>query len=202
MSTRTAPGPRERLLEAAQELTYRHGVGVGVDTLLKNANVARRSLYEHFGGKDGLISEVLRRSAAEDEAGYEQTMRAAGDDPHERLLAVFDKLATVIAQPDFRGCRYLAADLALADPNHPGHTITRHYRERVSQLLAGELVRLGHPQPAHAADQLLLLIDGVMAAGATRPDTNPAASARELAEQILAQHGSQADPRSPTRLGP
>ncbi|MEV5283464.1 hypothetical protein [Streptomyces sp. NPDC052811] len=136
-----------------------------------------------------MIAEVLRRSAAEDEVGYAQTMRAAGDDPHERLLAVFDELATVIAQPGFRGCRYLAADLALADPNHPGHAITRHYRERVSQLLAGELVRLGHPQPAHAADQLLLLIDGVMAAGATRPDSNPAASARELAEQILAQHG-------------
>ncbi|MFD0154476.1 TetR/AcrR family transcriptional regulator [Streptomyces sp. NPDC055721] len=159
-----------------------------MDALLKNANVARRSLYEHFGGKDGLIAEVLRRSTAEDEAGYEQTMRAAGDDPRERLLAVFDKLATIIAEPDFRGCRYLAADLALADPDHPGHAITRQYRERVSRLLAGELVRLGHPRPAHAADQLLLLIDGVMAAGATRPDTDPAASARELAEQILAQH--------------
>ncbi|MFE2561020.1 TetR/AcrR family transcriptional regulator [Streptomyces sp. NPDC059352] len=191
MSTSTKPGPRERLLEAAKELTYSHGVGVGVDALLKNANVARRSLYEHFGGKDGLIAEVLRRSTAEDEAGYEQTMRAAGDDPRERLLAIFDKLATIITQPDFRGCRYLAADLALTDPDHPGHAITRHYRERVTRLLADELARLGHPRPAHAADQLLLLVDGVMAAGATRPDTSPAASARELAEQILAQHATE-----------
>lgn len=191
MSTRTAPGPRERLLQAAQELTYRHGVGVGVDALLKSANVARRSLYEHFGGKDGLIAEVLRRSAAEDEAAYEQTMRAAGDDPRERLLAIFDKLATVVVDPDFRGCRYLAADLTLADPDHPGHAITRQYRDRVTQLLADELVRLGHPRPAHAADQLLLLIDGALAAAATRPDTNPVASARELAEQILAQRGSR-----------
>ncbi|MFD0889640.1 TetR/AcrR family transcriptional regulator, partial [Streptosporangium algeriense] len=55
MATRTGPGPRERLLEAAGELTYRQGVGVGVDALLKAANVARRSLYEHFGGKDGLV---------------------------------------------------------------------------------------------------------------------------------------------------
>ncbi|MFD8637974.1 TetR/AcrR family transcriptional regulator [Streptomyces sp. NPDC059656] len=73
MTTTTAtaaakPGPRERLLLAAQELTYTQGVGVGVDALLKAAGVARRSLYEHFGGKDGLIAEVLRRSTAEDEA--------------------------------------------------------------------------------------------------------------------------------------
>lgn len=185
-ATRTEPGPRERLLAAAQELTYRHGVGVGVDALLKGANVARRSLYEHFGGKDGLIAEVLRRSAAEDVARYEETMRAAGDDPRERLLAVFDKLATVVTDADFRGCRYLAADLALADPAHPGHEVTRRYRERVSRLLADELVRLGHPRPDRAAGQLLLLIDGALAAGATRPGTDPVAAARELAEQILA----------------
>ncbi|MBB6349788.1 TetR/AcrR family transcriptional regulator [Nonomuraea muscovyensis] len=188
MSTRTTPGPRERLLDAAQQLTYSHGMGVGVDTILKAANVARRSLYEHFGGKDGLIAEVLRRSSDEDAARYEKTMTAAGEDPRERLLAVFDRLAEVIAAPDFRGCRYLAADLALADPAHPGHAITRAYRRRVHGLLENELVRLGHPRPEHAAGQLQLLIDGTLAVGATRPGADladPAASARELAERIL-----------------
>jgi len=185
MSTSGTPGPRERLLKAAQELTYRHGVGVGVDALLTAANAARRSLYEHFGGKDALIAEVLRRSTAEDEARYRQFMNAAGEDPHERLLAVFDGLAAVMKEPDFRGCRYLAADLALADPDHPAHAITRRYRQRIQQLLEDELRKLSHPQPAHAASQLLLLIDGALAAGATRPQTDPAASARELAGQII-----------------
>jgi AcrR family transcriptional regulator len=185
MGTRGTPGPRERLLDAAQKLTYSHGVSVGVDALLNAANVARRSLYEHFGGKDGLIAEVLRRSTAEDEARYRQVMQAAGDDPRDRLLAIFDQLAAVISEPDFRGCRYLAADLALADPGHPAHAITRQYRERIEQLLEEELRKLGHPQPAHAAGQLHLLIDGTLAAGATRAETHPAASGRELAELIL-----------------
>jgi AcrR family transcriptional regulator len=181
----STPGPRERLLETAQRLTYVHGMGVGVDALLKAANVARRSLYEHFGGKDGLIAEVLRRSTAEDEATYRRVMQSAGDDPRDRLLAIFGNLAEVVAEPDFRGCRYLAADLALANPDHPAHAITRGYRERVHDLLERELRQLRHPQPAHAADQLLLLIDGTLAAAATRPETNPSESARELAEQIL-----------------
>ena len=181
-------GPRERLLEAGQELTYRHGVNVGVDALLTAASVARRSLYEHFGGKDGLIAEVLRRSTAQDEARYRQVMQAAGDHPRDRLLAIFDNLGTVISKPDFRGCRYLAADLALADPGHPAHAVSREYRARIQQLLEDEVRQLGHPQPAHAASQLHLLIDGALAAGATRPDTHPAAQARELAEHILGAH--------------
>ncbi|MQY05842.1 TetR/AcrR family transcriptional regulator [Actinomadura macrotermitis] len=182
MSTRTAPGPRERLLDAAQELTYAQGMNVGVDALLKAAGVARRSLYEHFGGKDGLIVEVLRRSTAEDVELYRQTMRKAGDDPRARLLAVFDGIAEVTTRPDFRGCRYLAADLALPDPDHPGHEVTRAYRERVRGLLEHELRELGHPRPVHAAAQLSLLIDGALAAGAT----GSGASARELAELVLA----------------
>ncbi|TDC51062.1 TetR/AcrR family transcriptional regulator [Jiangella ureilytica] len=185
MTTRVLPGPRERLLEAAKELTYAQGVGVGVDALLKAANVARRSLYEHFGGKDGLITEVLRLSAAEDEAAYERTMRAAGDDPRRRILAVFDWLGEVIEEPDFRGCRYLAAELALADPDHPGHEVTRRYNARIRALLESELRDLDHPRPAHAADQLLVLINGALAVGATRPGTLPAAAARELAEHLL-----------------
>ncbi|MFC8719417.1 TetR/AcrR family transcriptional regulator [Kitasatospora sp. NPDC057198] len=185
MSTRAEPGPRQRLLDTAQELTYRHGMGVGVDALLKGAGVARRSLYEHFGGKDGLITEVLRRSAAEDRARYRQTMDAAGDDPRARLLAVFDRIGEILTRDDYRGCRYLAADLALTDPEHPGHAVTREYREHVAALFATELARLGHPRPAAGGDQLLLLVDGALAAGATRPATNPAAAAKELAEQVI-----------------
>ncbi|MFI6920205.1 TetR/AcrR family transcriptional regulator [Nonomuraea spiralis] len=186
MSVRTGPGPRERLLEAADRLIYSHGVNIGVDALLKAANVARRSLYEHFGGKDGLIVEVLRSAAEADAADYVRTMDAAGRDPRERLLAVFDRIGEIVALPGFHGCRYLAADLGLADPGHPAHEITRDYRQRVHDLLERELTALGHPRPGHAADQLLILIDGTLAVGATRPGTAPGAAARELAEHVIA----------------
>jgi AcrR family transcriptional regulator len=185
MDTRATSRPRERLLAAAKELTYSQGVGVGVDAILKEAKVARRSLYEHFGGKDGLIAEVLRLTTAEDEVLYAQTMQAAGDDPRARLLAIFDMLAEVIEDPEFRGCRYLSADLALTDPDHPAHAITRQYREHVHELLEDELVKLDHQQPESAASQLLLLIDGTLAVGATSPDSDPARLARQLAEQII-----------------
>ncbi|OLT13755.1 TetR family transcriptional regulator [Actinomadura sp. CNU-125] len=185
MSAGAEPGPRDRLLEAAGRLLYSEGVNVGVDALLKAAGVARRSLYEHFGGKAGLIVEVLRRSAAEDEADYRRTMDAAGDDPRDRLLAIFGRLGEVVAEPGFRGCRYLAVDLGLADREHPAHAVTRDYRRRVHDLLEHELRALGHPRPARAADQFQLLIDGTLAAGATASAPAPASAARDLAERIL-----------------
>ncbi|MQM25529.1 TetR/AcrR family transcriptional regulator [Glycomyces albidus] len=184
MATRTAAGPRQRLLEAAEELTYSRGMNVGVDAILKRANVARRSLYEHFGGKDGLVTAVLERTTEADERHYRETMDAAGDDPRKRLLAVFDGLEAVIAEPTFRGCRYLSADLALADPDHPAHAVTREYRRRITALLEHELTRLRHRAAGRAAAQLFVLIDGALAAGATRR-AEAATGVGEVAELII-----------------
>jgi AcrR family transcriptional regulator len=185
VTTRPTPGPRERLIRAAQELSYTHGAAVGVDAVLEAANVARRSLYDHFGGKDGLIAEMLRRSAAEDEARYVAVLAAGGDNPGDRLMAVFDELIRAVSSPEFRGCRYLTADLTLVDADHPGHAVTREYRRRLHRLLERELEQIPHPWPARAADQLLLLIEGTLATAATRPESRPAERARELARDVL-----------------
>ncbi|MEV8636136.1 helix-turn-helix domain-containing protein [Streptosporangium sp. NPDC051023] len=179
----TRPGPRERLLDAARDLTYTQGVHVGVDAILKQADVARRSLYQHFGGKDGLVAEVLRTTAREER--YRRVMDGAGDDPRERVLAIFDELERVTTRPSFHGCRYTAAELTLTDPAHPAHAEIRTYKDGLHRLFADELTRNGHPDPSLGADQLLVLVDGTLAHAVTRPDAHPALAARAMAELIL-----------------
>lgn len=181
--TETRPGPRERLLTAAGEITYVRGVHVGVDAILARADVARRSLYQHFGGKDGLIAAMLREMS--NEARYRAVMAAAGDDPRDRILAVFDELDVVTTRSGFHGCRFTAAELALSDPAHPGHAEVRGYKERLHELFKTELTHLGHPDPATGSDQLLVLIDGVLAHAVTRPEVHPARAAKALAEAVV-----------------
>jgi AcrR family transcriptional regulator len=184
MTTKPSPGPRERLLAAGQDLFYSRGASVGVDALLKEANVARRSLYEHFGGKDGLVTAVLRRASEEDLAWYEAAL-AGATEPRARLLGLFDRLDELVSSPDFRGCRYFATDLAFADPSHPAHAETDAFRRRLRQLLERELVVLGHADPKRAAEQLHLLIEGTLVMGATQDGEHPARAARDLAAAIL-----------------
>ena len=184
MNPSATPGPRERLLVAAQELLYSRGASVGVDALLKEAKVARRSLYEHFGGKDGLVAEVLRRATEEDLAWYEAAL--GGDtEPRARLLGLFDQLDELISREDFRGCRYFATDLAFADPDHPAHAETEAYRRRIRALLVRELEAMGHASPERAAEQLHLLIEGTLVAGATQDEEHPARVARDLAAIVI-----------------
>jgi AcrR family transcriptional regulator len=179
------PGPRRRLISSAQRLTAARGVGVGVDAILEDAAVARRSLYQHFGGKDALIAEALRESAATDEARYIAAMDGAGDSPRARILAVFDGLDRITSAPGFRGCRYVSAEVSLPEPGHPAHAVTHEYTRRLQALFAAELTRLGHPDPEQGADQIIVLIDGILVVGALVPGSHPAQAVRPLVEAIL-----------------
>jgi AcrR family transcriptional regulator len=198
MTTTARPGPRDRLLDAARELTYVHGVGVGVDAILSAADVARRSLYQHFGGKDQLLAEVVRTTADRDVQRYRDALQSGGTDPRARILALFDALHAAVAEPTFRGCRYTAADLGLTDPGHPVHAETRAYKQRLHSLLADEAGQLGHPQPARAADELLLLIDGTLAFAATLPSVRAVEAVRALVEHVLDEAGTA---QTPSRQG-
>ncbi|MBW8801956.1 MAG: TetR/AcrR family transcriptional regulator, partial [Streptomyces sp.] len=65
MTTKVKPSPRERLLEAAATLTYRDGVGIGVEALCKAAGVSKRSMYQLFESKDELLAASLEERAAD-----------------------------------------------------------------------------------------------------------------------------------------
>ena len=184
MIAKAPSGPRERLLAAGQQLFYSRGASVGVDALLKEANVARRSLYEHFGDKDGLIEAVLRRASEEDLAWYEDAL-AGETEPRARLLGLFDRLDELVSNPDFRGCRYFATDLSFADPGHAAHAETAAFRRRLRALLVRELKALGNARPERAAEQLHLLIEGTLVMGATRDSQHPARAARDLAAVVI-----------------
>lgn len=185
MSAQARPGPRERLLRSARELTYSNGVGVALDEILEDAGAARRSLYQHFGGKADLIAETLRMSADADIERYRAALDSGGDDPRLRILAVFDVLEDTTSSEGFRGCRYTAAELSLTDPDHPAHEQTRAYKRRLHDIFVPELEAFGHPAPSRAADQLVLLIDGALVGAVTRAGTHPGRSARELSELVL-----------------
>ena len=64
MTIEVKASPRERLLEAAASLTYRSGVGIGIDALCKAAGVSKRSMYQLFESKDELLAASLERRAA------------------------------------------------------------------------------------------------------------------------------------------
>ena len=85
---RRGRGARERILSASQQLFRDQGINsTGMDQLCAVAEVSKRTLYQHFPGKDELIAEHLRRFDPDVLPGV---FDRADLTPRERLLAAFD----------------------------------------------------------------------------------------------------------------
>ena len=162
MTTEAKASPRERLLEAAAALTYRQGIGVGIQTLCQAAGVSKRSLYQLFDSKDELLAVSLERGAPAHTAWL---LPAADDDrsPRERVLHVFGQLESQSAAPDFQGCRYLAVQIELKDPTHPASRVARGVKDGLAGFFRAEAERGGASDPDLLARQLMLIFDGASA---------------------------------------
>ena len=80
---------RESLIDAAGKLFLEHGFdGTSLDMIIAAAGGSRRTLYEHFGGKEGLLVAAVRRLCEQRFARLVERLRAAdlADEPPERAL--------------------------------------------------------------------------------------------------------------------
>jgi AcrR family transcriptional regulator len=194
---------RDRLLDAASELFYEHGVHtVGIDTIIERAAVAKATLYSAFGSKEGLVRAYLEARHASRRAAVLAEM-ALHDDPGGKLLALFDVLVTTVKQPGFCGCAFANAS-AESGPDSAAAEVTRKVREWLLGVMAEQATALGAAEPASLARQLTLLYDGALAQ--SRLDRGPAAAiAAKAAAQVLIDAASPAGrkPRArPARAAP
>lgn len=162
MTVEAKESPRDRLLEAAAALSYREGVGIGIQALCRAAGVSKRTLYELFDSKDELLAASLERGAA----AYKAWLLPPADDgrsPRERILHVFERLETQSGAADFQGCRYLTVQIELKNPTHPASRVARGVKQDLSEFFGAELERGGASNPELLARQLMLVFDGASA---------------------------------------
>jgi AcrR family transcriptional regulator len=176
--------PRDRLLAAADELFYADGVHVvGVDRLIKEAGVARSSLYSAFGSKDELVRAYLERHFEKRQANVAEVL-SQYDTAKERLLGLFIELEAAVARSEFRGCRFINAT-AEARPQEPSLTVTDEYRSWLRTVFSDLAAEAGAPDPHRLGRQLSTLYDGVAVAARLDAGRIVAAEAARAAAETL-----------------
>jgi AcrR family transcriptional regulator len=171
----------ERILETADRLFYGQGTVVGVDTIAAEAGVSKRTLYNHFPRKDDLIVAYLQRRL--------RAIATSGAPPGQQILDDFDRLERAFGWEGFRGCAFVNAVAELKDPKHAANAIAVQFKELRRLWFRGLLERGGAADPDGLSLQLLLLVDGAIAAALVRKDPTVARAAKEAARVLLRAAG-------------
>jgi AcrR family transcriptional regulator len=145
--------------------------------------VAKGSLYYNFGSKDDLVRTYLQNRHASWAARIDSDLGDAAT-PADKILAVFDTLGALFAEPGFRGCAFINA-AAEAEPGSAEDLATAHFRAWLHGLFAGLVSEAGCRDAGKLTAQLVILYDGANISA--QMDHNPAAAsaARDAAAGLL-----------------
>ncbi|WP_410621354.1 TetR/AcrR family transcriptional regulator [Amycolatopsis sp. cmx-8-4] len=169
-----------RLLEAAEELFYAHGVqAVGMDAVRARSGVSLKRLYQCFPAKNDLVEAYLLRRDERWRRSLREFVHARGDDP----LAVFDWLHDWFREPGFRGCAFVNSFGEFGEPAPGIAAAIRKHKDELRAYLRGLVA--DHT----TADQLFSLVEGATVLAAITGDPGEASTARAAAKVLLAAHG-------------
>jgi AcrR family transcriptional regulator len=174
---------RNRLLDAAERLIYRDGInGTGIDTILAEASVARMSLYNQFGSKDGLVMAALERRDRRWTDWYETRVTALAPAGPARVLALFDALDEWFRQPDFHGCAFINSAGEVADAEHEVRLLAARHKQALGRFMATVTTEAGF---GGLERTLYLLVEGAIVTAMVEGRPDAAADARAAAARLI-----------------
>ncbi|MEU6476703.1 helix-turn-helix domain-containing protein [Streptomyces sp. NPDC047017] len=153
--------PRERILDAAEELFQSEGIRqVGVQAIADRAETTKMAIYRHFETKDALVAEWLRIVAADYQAVFDRVEAEYPDRPGEQILGVARFIAEGLPAVSYRGCPFINSLAELPDRSHPARQVIEQHKERQLRRLVGLCVRAGLSDPEQTAAEITFVLEG------------------------------------------
>jgi AcrR family transcriptional regulator len=189
MATTTQARPsaaRERILQTAFRLFYAKGLrAVGVDLIIAESGVAKATFYKHFPAKDDLVVAYLDKVDVIWSGQLRDAAAAAGPDPADQLVGLFDALGSACRRDGYRGCAFINA-AAESQPGTPVHERTVAHKAAVLAWIKGLAEHAGARDPDSLARALTLLLDGGLASGSLDASPEAPEAAKASARALVA----------------
>ncbi len=162
--------PRERILAAAGELFYRHGIrAVGVDSIAEAAG-------------------YLRQTAREADTQWDELAQDLPGDPLGQLRVWLKCMADHVANTKERGCALANAAVELPEKGHPARCVIEEFKTRLRSRLVWLCEAAGLSEPDMLADELHLLIEGARVTAQSVGADGLGARLIRMSEALIASH--------------
>lgn len=175
----------ERLTATAARLFQERGLTrVGINEIIREADVARMSLYNNFKSKEDLALAAYAAMSTDRQASIDVVIEASGD-PRLAILAIFDLAADLAGKASFRGCAFidLAAHVEVDDARLLD--LVRSHKVALRCRFSRLAEEIGLSDPDLLGRQLLALWDGALTDAFIERNIAPILAARSAAGQLL-----------------
>lgn len=155
---------REEMVKFAFDTFYKNGFhATGVDTVMEGTGISKRTLYKHFGSKEGLILATIdfyRTNMREIFLGYINSDPKA--QPVDKVLRIFDFLIERAEEGLYNGCFVMNAKTEYANKANEIEASCDHYTSGIQELIATTLKEANLPHYKELVIQIMILFEGAI----------------------------------------
>ena len=174
-----------RLRDAASELFYSRGItAVGVDLVAERAGTTKKTLYDRFGSKEGLVVAYLEHRYETWRAYVEDWLERSGATGVDRVLEPLHALAAWMRE-NRRGCGFANAYAELAGSEHRGLEVIAGEKRWLAALYAGLAADAGLRDPERLGLGLAVVHDGAIVQSTAGRRTEALEEAVEVARTLV-----------------
>jgi AcrR family transcriptional regulator len=185
------PDKKQQLVETALSLFYRHGVhAVGINQILEQSAVAKKTLYHHFVSKDELLLATLELRHQRFYQWLEQQL--ASTNPTSPAEKLFDALTLWFegkAEPlgPFFGCYFQNCAAEYHGPDSAVLQLCAQHKLKVKHLVNTHLqsYQLTAETQSLLLDGVMLLKEGAISMALLHADATVAQHAKKQARLLL-----------------
>ncbi len=184
---------RNLVLDTAETLFVQNGfAATGINQITQEAGIASMTLYNNFKSKNDLVLAVLDRKNTALFEGLDAALEAAGSEPGDQILAIFDFLAEYVSADthshndgSFAGCAFNHAASEFRELSHPIHQAATQHKQQLLNIFERLAAEMEHPTPLAFAQTLLLLVDGALSSAQIMGDMSMFDRARAAAKTLI-----------------
>jgi AcrR family transcriptional regulator len=177
---------RDQLIQTALELFAKNGIhATGVDSIVEQSGVTKKTLYAHFRSKEELVLAVLRQYDELARNDFMRRVESGGKTPRARLLAVFDFAERWFQQRNFYGCLFINTIGEYSNKDTPIRQICKEYKKLVKGYIRELCEQAGASDPQGLAEELALLLEGATVTAQVSQNSKTAKIAKRAAKALI-----------------
>lgn len=181
-----AEDKKAEIVKQAFERFYEGGFhATGIDSVMADSGISKRTLYKYFPSKEELIEAVLDYYTAWIMHELFDPVMAASDDPRRQIIAFFDIRKAMIDESPTRGCLGMKASQEYAGKHQGIAKLGKSAASQVEQRFAQMCAQAGFAEPLSLGKQLNVLFQGALLLSHVSGDSAPFVSAKEAVVALL-----------------
>lgn len=179
---------REHLLDTAINLFCQHGYhATGIDKILEEAGVSKKTMYIHFRSKEELIYAALQKYDGIFRNNFMKAVEESGETPEEKILGIFDVAEAWFKSDKFFGCMFINAVGEYSQDNSPVRQISRQFKQLMWQYVNTLVHKAKSTNQNEITDELCILLEGAIVTAQVSGNEKAALSAKKVAAILLKQ---------------